>query len=66
MGQSVEPVVMYIRTLQERFLQQLQSVDPDLIFKGELVEGTRGTSRPRVAEGGTYFDKVAVQFTHSI
>ena len=66
MGQSVEPVVMYIRTLQERFLQQLQSVDPDLIFKGDLIEGTRGTSRPRVAEGGTYFDKVAVQFTHSI
>lgn len=66
MGHTVEPVVDYIRTLQERFLTELKRVDSGLEFKGDMMEGPRGTSRPRVAESGIHFDKVAVQFTHSI
>ena len=66
MTYAVEPVVDYIRTLQERFIEELCKVDNGLTFVGDVIEGERGTSRPRVAEGGLHFDKVAVQFTHSI
>ena len=66
MTYAVEPVVDYIRTLQKRFIKELCAVDSGLTFVGERIEGERGVSRPRVAEGGHHFDKVAVQFTHSI
>ena len=66
MTYAVEPVVDYIRTLQARFIEELCKVDSGLKFVGDMIEGERGTSRPRVAEGGLHFDKVAVQFTHSI
>ena len=65
MSYAVEPVVEYIRTLQERFITELSKVDSGLTFVGDLIEGERGTSRPRVAEGGNHVDKVAVQCTHS-
>ena len=66
MTYAVEPVVDYIRTLQARFIEELCKVDSGLTFVGDIIEGERGTSRPRVAEGGLHFDKAAVQFTHSI
>lgn len=66
MTYAVEPVVEYIRTLQERFIAELCTVDSALTFVGDAIQSERGTSRPRVAEGGHHFDKVAVQFTHSI
>jgi coproporphyrinogen III oxidase len=66
MTYAVEPVVAYIRTLQERFIEKLCQVDTGLTFVGDPIESPKGISRPRVAEGGNHFDKVAVQFTHSI
>ena len=52
MTYAVEPVVDYIRTLQARFIAELCQVDSGLTFVGDIIEGDRGTSRPRVAEGG--------------
>src|SRR6056300_1384612 len=66
MRHDVKPVVEYIRTLQQKFIDRLLAVDPALVFQGERQESARGISKPRVAEGGDHFDKVAVQFTHSI
>ncbi len=66
MGHDVKPVVEYIRTLQQQFIERLLTVDSALVFQGEKQESARGVSKPRVAEGGDHFDKVAVQFTHSI
>ena len=63
---SVQPVVEYLSTLQENFLKQLQKLDTGLTFRGMIHQGDRGTSRPRVASNGQHFEKVAVQFTHSI
>lgn len=66
MQASISDVVDYLSNLQQKYINTVQSYDPQLKFQGELHQGPRGTSRPRVAANGMYFEKLAVQFTHSI
>lgn len=66
MTASISDVVDYLSNLQRTYIETLRSYDPQLTFQGDLHQGPRGTSRPRVAANGMYFEKLAVQFTHSI
>lgn len=53
----------YLYGLQEKILSEFESLEPEVCFRGQLVESSGGATRPKVLEGGETFEKAAVMYT---
>lgn len=67
MRPDITAVRDYFMSLQDRIVDELESLDGEARFLREQIDAPNGgLSRPRVLENGPGIEKAAVQFTHSI